>query len=191
MNPQGSGRRPNPTPAPDLLTQPVGVFPLSAFKRTLLLGIFMTARKVSRSLKVASLGTILIVVALPVWSKNCKKGKPCGNSCIPVTSQCHIGSASPVYRPSASPVVPTPVETRVNSQPPVQSGVATSGSPTQSPVTCGGDPVWPWVSSYADGVYFRATCTAAQDLSPANRRYFPTEEAAQAAGYRRSKTPDC
>jgi hypothetical protein len=48
-----------------------------------------------------------------------------------------------------------------------------------------------WVGSVADGVYFWGTCSAAQDLAPANRRYFASEAAAVAEGYRRSRTPQC
>jgi hypothetical protein len=48
-----------------------------------------------------------------------------------------------------------------------------------------------WVGSVADGVYFRRSCSAAQDLAPVNRRYFSSEAAAIAEGYRHSRTPGC
>ena len=48
-----------------------------------------------------------------------------------------------------------------------------------------------WVASVADGVYFRRGCSASQDLAPANRKYFRTEAAAIAEGYRRSRTLGC
>jgi hypothetical protein len=51
--------------------------------------------------------------------------------------------------------------------------------------------LFPWVGSLADSVYFRATCAAAQDLSPSNRRYFRSEDGARLAGYRRSRVGGC
>lgn len=156
----------------------------------------MLAGSINRLFKASVLFTVLIFLSLPSWSKDCKKGKPCGNTCIPITSQCHIGSAIPIYRSSTppssppQPMQPLPAEESAKSQGHAQSGIASEPS-IQLPASCGGDPTWQWVSSYADGIYFRAGCSAAQDLSPANRRYFPTEESAQAAGYRRSRTPGC
>jgi hypothetical protein len=48
-----------------------------------------------------------------------------------------------------------------------------------------------WVGSVADGVYFRRSCATAQDLAPSNRKYFRSEAAAVAEGYRRSRTSGC
>lgn len=38
---------------------------------------------------------------------------------------------------------------------------------------------------------FKASCPAAQDLAPPNRRYFRAIEDAEGAGFRRSRTPSC
>jgi hypothetical protein len=48
-----------------------------------------------------------------------------------------------------------------------------------------------FVGSRADGVYYRASCPAVQDIAPANRRLFRTAQEAVAAGYRRSRVPGC
>lgn len=49
----------------------------------------------------------------------------------------------------------------------------------------------PWVGSNRGKVYYRNGCRAGSELSPANRIYFASEEAAQAAGYRRSTSSGC
>lgn len=95
--------------------------------------------------------------------KVCKKGKPCGNSCIAQSYTCHVGE---------------PAET--------------SPQPEAQPLTTAA-PAWDgdWVASLADSVYFKASCDAAQDLRPLNKRYFPTEAKAKAAGFRRSRVKGC
>jgi hypothetical protein len=47
------------------------------------------------------------------------------------------------------------------------------------------------VGSEADMVFYRPSCSAAQDIASANRRYFADEGAAHAAGFRRSTVPGC
>ncbi len=49
----------------------------------------------------------------------------------------------------------------------------------------------PWVASSKGKTYYWSSCTAAQRLSPANRLYFASESAAEAAGYRLSATKAC
>jgi len=44
---------------------------------------------------VALLGILVMLAALPAEAKNCKKGQPCGNSCISWSKTCHIGTSSP------------------------------------------------------------------------------------------------
>lgn len=47
------------------------------------------------------------------------------------------------------------------------------------------------IASEADKIYFRSDCSAAADIAPENRRWFPHEDAAQTAGFRRSSVPGC
>lgn len=114
------------------------------------------------------LGFLLCAIhALPLGAQpQCKKGKPCGNSCIAANKTCHIGTAAPQAK-----------------------SIDSAARLLTIPAKVTGDSAW--VASFADGVYFLASCPAAQDLAPANRRYFKTEESAKVTGYRKSRTPGC
>lgn len=137
------------------------------------------------------LGVAVTVVALAVAlaptveaQRNCRKGIPCGNSCISASKVCRIGSSSarPAYDPpSTSAARPAAVSTQLAPQ----DTQVTSGA------LVGKSAEYPWVGSFADGIYFRAGCSAARDLAPTNRRYFSSDEVAQGAGYRRSSVPGC
>jgi hypothetical protein len=99
-------------------------------------------------------------------------------------------------------VVPTPSTSS-------RSGISTKlfpASPQKAPVPAVGGSLWGsgaesdqssavrearWIASHADGVYFRAGCSAAMDRAPSNRRYFDTEDLGTGAGYRRSRVPGC
>jgi len=48
-----------------------------------------------------------------------------------------------------------------------------------------------FVGSVADKIFFRRTCTAAQDVATSNRVMFVSERDATAAGYRRSRVQGC
>lgn len=128
---------------------------------------------------IARLNVVLILVVMAVTpltaQRNCKKGIPCGNSCIAANKVCRIGTTPTAARQTDS----VSRATGVTQKPLLGLGTAIAA----------GDSAW--VASFADGVYFQATCSAAQDLAPANRRYFRTEDQAKAAGFRRSRTPGC
>lgn len=104
-----------------------------------------------------------------VHAQNCKKGIPCGNSCISASKVCRVGTGSAHSSSSDAPASPSTAQAVVGSPPPPMK----------------------WVASEADGVYFLAICIAAQDLAPSNRKYFKSEAEAQTAGYRRSRTTGC
>jgi hypothetical protein len=139
---------------------------------------------------VIGLVALITATAAPVEAqKNCRKGIPCGNTCISASKVCRIGSATarsageqptpPPARPSAAPasLAPTP-QTPAPSRPEVESPTSTAAD-------------YPWIGSFADGIYFRADCSAALDLAPTNRRYFASEAVAEGAGYRRSRVSGC
>ena len=94
--------------------------------------------------------------------KRCVKGKPCGNTCIARDKTCRIGTPPAASRTPQHLV--TPVEP--------------------------GDSL-PWVASSRGQVYYKRGCSNANGLAPENRIYFRTEEEAQRAGYRRSKSRGC
>jgi hypothetical protein len=119
----------------------------------------------------------LTFAPLAAAQKNCKKGIPCGNSCISATKVCRIGSA---------PSTPEPMPATSAEASTARSFAAQISAGDSAPAT-----EFPWIGSFADGVYFQATCPAALDLAPTNRRYFRTHQDAEGAGYRRSRTTGC
>jgi hypothetical protein len=193
---------------------------------------------------------------------NCRKGIPCGNSCIAANKVCRIGSGSARGDASAPNVSPAgaaqplgfasvsaladrsnprlPWVVRASGGPYYRNGCAgaarvppaerlyfrtedevrrigfvaatdrenacdakalawhqalvdsTRAPPVLSPTAPAEvPPDSAWVGSVADSVYFRISCPAAQDLAPSNRKYFRSEAAAIAEGYRRSRTLGC
>ena len=140
--------------------------------------------------RVPILGAVLLICAILGTSQfgapNCKKGQPCGNSCISWNSTCHIGKPTP----------PSPQRTNIPAPNSGNKQLSTlvedlDQSPGAVNTISLGDPSWQWVGSIADEVYFRSSCIAAQDLAATNRRYFFSDKSAQDAGFRRSRTPTC
>jgi hypothetical protein len=110
---------------------------------------------------------ILILAALiPLASadaqKNCRKGKPCGNTCIAVNKTCRIDGSAGESAPTAEATEPVPL---------VEEAA--------------------WVASSRGSVYYLSSCSAARRLVPENRIYFRTEEEAKSAGYSRSRSKGC
>ena len=112
------------------------------------------------------LGLSLLAVSNAEGQKNCRKGIPCGNTCIAANKVCRIGT--PSTRPTTS---DTP---------------ARSDSAAVAPKDN-----MAWVGSSRGHTYYRRGCGTANRLSPANLIYFRTEEEAQRAGYRRSTSRGC
>ena len=112
------------------------------------------------------LGLSLLLVGNAEGQKNCRKGIPCGDTCIAANKVCRIGT--PSTRPTTSPA-------------PARSD-STAVAPADSMA---------WVASSRGHSYYRRGCTTAKRLSPANLIYFHTEEEAQRAGYRRSASRGC
>jgi hypothetical protein len=98
--------------------------------------------------------------------KNCRKGIPCGNTCIAANKVCHIGT--PSTPPTTSPTL------------------ASSDSAAVVPKDAAA-----WVASSRGHTYYRRGCSTANRLSPANLIYFRTEGEAERAGYRRSTSHGC
>ena len=118
--------------------------------------------------------TTLLVAASADAQKRCKKGIPCGNTCIAASKTCHVGT------PSTTPARPLVGQTARPDARPLPR------QPTTPDTTQG-----MWVASSQGTKYYRATCSAAKRLSPANRVYFKTEEDARRAGYDRSTSSGC
>src|SRR2546427_9390010 len=112
------------------------------------------------------LGLSLLAVSNAEGQKNCRKGIPCGNTCIAANKVCHVGT------PSTTPTVsPAPARNDTTAVAP-KDGAA-------------------WVASSRGHTYYRRGCSTANRLSPTNLIYFRTEEEAQQAGYRRSTSRGC
>jgi hypothetical protein len=130
----------------------------------------------------ATVGLVLLGAALftaaPLHAqKNCRKGIPCGNSCISASKVCRIGSpaAEPMPRydpaPAARPayVAPAPASRATT--------VAASAELNQ------------WIGQSHGRVYYRATCQAAKELP--EPIFFSIAADAERLGYRRSQVPSC
>ena len=112
------------------------------------------------------LGLSLVLPGNAEAQKNCRKGIPCGNTCIAANKFCHIGTPS---TPTTATPTPAPND-------------STAVTPTTSVA---------WVASSRGHTYYRRGCSAGNRLSPANLIYFRTEAKAQRAGYRRSTSRGC
>jgi hypothetical protein len=124
---------------------------------------------------------LLIVIALMAFlatpaeaQRRCKKGIPCGNSCISANKVCHIGAPAP------PPPSPLPRDTPESL---AQRGLLSVTAPaTRSGI---------WVASVDGTTYYRATCATAAKLTEDERVYFDSELQARAVGYKRSKARNC
>ena len=119
------------------------------------------------------LGASLFATAPLHAQKNCRKGIPCGRSCISASKVCRIGSpaAEPVprYDPPPTYVAPEAVTPA--------TAVAVSAQLDQ------------WIGQPHGRVYYRASCQAAKELP--EPIYFRTAADAEHLGYRRSLVPGC
>jgi hypothetical protein len=105
---------------------------------------------------------LLVVAAAPLSAqKRCKKGIPCGNTCIAANKVCHVGT------PAAT-AAPAP---------------ATTPSPSTNDA--------PWVGSSRGRTYYRAGCAGAKKLAPQNLITFKSEAEAKRAGYVHSTQKGC
>lgn len=125
---------------------------------------------------------VLIILAMLIPSaaasaqRACKKGIPCGGSCISANKVCHVGEAPPPPpQPPAAPLSTSELARR---------GLLSTTAVLESPDSM-------WVGSVDGVVYYRATCATARKLSDDERIYFPTEEEAFRRGYRRSRAKNC
>lgn len=120
--------------------------------------------------------TAALVFACILWplsieaQPNCKKGKPCGNSCISQDKVCRIGTA------------PAPT-----SAPLVDAKAAPLASVAVKDLNA------PWVAFKDGSIYYRNVmgCEVARVQVKAERVYFKSEEDAKRAGLAASKEAGC
>lgn len=103
-------------------------------------------------------------------AQNCKKGKPCGNTCIARDKNCTKGAGTAR----------------------AAGGSASSSRPEASaPMGIAAPADAAFVALSRGRVYYRAGCSGARKLSPANLLYFASREEAEAAGYTPSRSKGC
>jgi deoxyribonuclease-1 len=104
---------------------------------------------------------------------NCKKGKPCGNSCISRDKVCRIGTTP---APAPAPLVDAKAA-------PLASVASVAVKDLNSP----------WVAFKDGSIYYRNVmgCEVARVPEKAERVYFKSEEDAKRAGLAASKEAGC
>lgn len=117
-----------------------------------------------RALLLAALA-LLLGAGSAAAQKNCRKGIPCGNTCISATKTCRTVTPASAPATAATAAVADTLTSEVEEA--------------------------PWVASSRGTTYYRNGCSTARRLSPANRIYFQSEEEAERAGYRRSRSKGC
>lgn len=125
---------------------------------------------------------LLILAASADAQPNCKKGIPCGNSCISATKTCRIGTPAgePATQPAKRPAdTPDPEREaflrRLRGQ--VDAQVLIDGGP--------------FLGSVDGNIYYVTGCATATKLSFDEIVYFKSEQEAIAKGYRRSRAKGC
>jgi hypothetical protein len=101
--------------------------------------------------------------------RQCKKGIPCGGTCIAANKTCHVGTKS-----SGAARTPDP-------------GPALSTATSADPPSAASD----WVASSVGHTYYKSGCSSAKRLAAKNRMYFKSEGDAKKAGYTRSAAKGC
>jgi hypothetical protein len=107
--------------------------------------------------------------------RQCKKGIPCGGTCISATKTCHIGVQKPTESDTTLHRAGAPAEDQRS----LIDRVVGRGPRT-------------FVGSVDGDIYYLSSCvTAIQKLTEDERVYFASEEEARAKGYKRSKANSC
>lgn len=116
---------------------------------------------------------LLALSTLPALGQpNCRKGKPCGNTCIAQNRTCRIAPVgeSPARRPAAEPA----------------RGLLAAPVGTMRDDSLGA-PLLPWIAVEDRRLYYASACAGAAAIPLAQRRYFRAEETLQRIGYRRAE----
>lgn len=117
-----------------------------------------------RLFRVILIAACLVLPASALAQKHCRKGIPCGGTCIAANKTCHVGA------PSTS-----------NTRPGTNEALGGAVSNTEGA----------WIASTRGTTYYRAGCAGANKLVARNRISFRTEAEAKAAGYHRSVQRGC
>lgn len=120
-----------------------------------------------------AIGLALLFLAASAASaqKQCRKGVPCGGTCISATKSCHV-AAQPKQSAAVQDSAAKPVVDATAATVPSSSDAASVGSSRGHS-------------------YYKAGCSGANKLALKNRVYFKTEAEAKKAGYTRSGQRGC
>ena len=116
-----------------------------------------------------------LVAASLAAQPHCRKGIPCGNSCISASKTCRIGS--PSQRPPATPA-PKPVERAA------PAAAALLAAPEAAPATA--DTLRPWVVSVTGATYYASACSGATSIPADSRMFYRAEENLKRLGMSRA-----
>lgn len=111
----------------------------------------------------------LLTPAFALAQKTCKKGIPCGGTCIAANKVCRVGT------PSSAATAPTSTAPRTSE--------AVASVAPENPHT--------WVGSRRGNTYYLTGCRAANKLKPENRVYYKSEGDALLDGRTRSRSKGC
>lgn len=117
-------------------------------------------------LLVLPLAAFLSVPSSAAAQKVCKKGKPCGNTCIAKDKMCRVGQGT------------------------AQAATLTNSRASLLP-SAKVPPDARFVASSQGRVYYWIGCEAWKDLKKANLIFFATQVEAERAGYRPSRSKGC
>ena len=130
---------------------------------------------------------VALALAMPhaLAAQHCRKGIPCGNSCISASRTCRVGqgSATGDRTPTVKPSGLSPTADRY-----VSGEAPASGQLLQAATEATASE---WVALRSGNVYYKATCQAATELPAAEVVRFRTELDAQASGRSASRVVGC
>jgi deoxyribonuclease I len=128
---------------------------------------------------VIAVAMILTLSASAEAQRNCKKGIPCGGTCISATKTCHVGTpTADTTSRQGQPISPDDQAALVRRL------TGDTGAKTSFELA-------PFVGSVDGNVYYSSGCTTAWKLTPEERVYFKSEPEAIAQGYHRSRAKGC
>jgi hypothetical protein len=127
--------------------------------------------------RIIAVAGLLLAIASPASAQNCKKGIPCGNSCIAAGRTCRVGAGTATAAPG-SPGAPLPPTTAPNV--PASAGIIVPAGMT-------------FVAALGGRVFYTTdrSCTVWREMPPNTLLWFKDASAARGAGLIRSSVTSC
>lgn len=128
-----------------------------------------------------------LLVAMPLHAQHCRKGIPCGNSCISASKTCRVGRGTAWGGPSSTSEPARPRSTRTEPSAPSLNLRSTGRGGYAVADTNAPYLGWPYV-----GMYYARTCSYLPYIPRDSlTRWFRTPDDAEKAGFKRSPLPGC